>query len=122
MCTLPTLPFILLWMEPLASSTLVLSVLTESVEEVREGGGGRGFPSSLPNSLNSLSRPGCICLAIMGKLFSRSPNDFISFFLGEAFSIGVDVSAFGDSEAWLLLIRASVIVMGSNAPISGLVT
>jgi len=57
----------------------------------------------------------------MGKLFSRSPNDFISFFLGEAFSIGVDVSAFGGSEAWLLLIRASVIVMGSNAPISGLV-
>lgn len=32
----------------------------------REGGGGNGLPSSFPNSLNNRSRPGCICLAIIG--------------------------------------------------------
>lgn len=48
----------------------------------REGGGGSGLPSSFPNSLNSLSNPGCICLAITGKLFKRSLNVWISFFFG----------------------------------------
>jgi hypothetical protein len=47
-------------------------------DDDREGGGGNGFPNSLPNSRNNLSRPGCICLAIMGKLASNSPNDFIT--------------------------------------------
>lgn len=44
----------------------------------REGGGGKGFPSSFPNSRNNLSNPGCICLAIMGKFASNSPNVLIS--------------------------------------------
>lgn len=48
----------------------------------REGGGGNGFPNSFPNSRNNLSSPGCICLAIIGKLASNSPNDLISCFGG----------------------------------------
>lgn len=34
--------------------------LTDERREVREGVAGNGFSSSLPNSLNNLSRPGCI--------------------------------------------------------------
>jgi hypothetical protein len=41
--------------------------LTDERRELRDGVEGNGFSSSLPNSLNSLSRPGCICRAIIGK-------------------------------------------------------
>ena len=34
--------------------------LTDERRELREGVGGSGLSSSLPNSLNSLSKPGCI--------------------------------------------------------------
>jgi hypothetical protein len=47
-----------------------------------DGGGGRGLSKTILNSLNSFSRPGCICLAIIGKLFNRSLKDLMSFFLG----------------------------------------
>ena len=66
--------------------------LTDERRELREGVGGSGFSSSLPNSLNSLSRPGCIWRAIMGKLFKRSWKLLISFFRGAAASVD---SAFG---------------------------
>jgi hypothetical protein len=54
----------------------------EDRRDLRAGVGGNGFSSSLPNSLNSLSRPGCICRAIMGKWFRRSLNDLTSFLRG----------------------------------------
>ena len=49
----------------------------------RDGIDGSGFSNSLPNSLNSLSSPGCICRAIIGKWFSKSLNDLTSFFRGK---------------------------------------
>jgi len=48
-----------------------------------DGIDGSGFSNSLPNSLNSLSSPGCICRAIIGKWFSKSLNDLTSFFRGK---------------------------------------
>ena len=59
--------------------------LLELIEDRRdrcEGVAGNGFCSSLPNSLNSLSSPGCIWRAIMGKWFRRSLKDLTSFFRG----------------------------------------
>ena len=90
----------------------------------RDGGGGRGFPSSFPNSLNSLSNPGCICLAIIGKWASNSPKVLISFFGGEivplgasaAFALVCRVSALGAIPGTM----AGVIFAGSNEPINGL--
>jgi hypothetical protein len=89
----------------------------------REGGGGSGFPSSFPNSLNNLSSPGCICLAIIGKLASSSPKDLISCFGGETvdspllpfLSDGVD-SIFRGIDPGT---TAEMILNGSNVPING---
>ncbi len=56
--------------------------LTDDLREPSDGVGGNGFSSSFPNSLNSLSSPGCIWRAIIGKWFKRSPKDLTSFFRG----------------------------------------
>jgi hypothetical protein len=56
--------------------------LCDDRRDLIDGVGGSGFSSSFPNSLNSLSNPGCIWRAIMGKWFSKSPNDLTSFFRG----------------------------------------
>jgi hypothetical protein len=45
-----------------------------------EGGGGRGLSNTVLNSLKRRSSPGCICLAIMGKLFNKSLKVLMSFF------------------------------------------
>lgn len=62
----------LLRMEPLV---LVCEDAVEDLREVfddlRESVDGRSCISLL-NSLNNFSNPGCICRAIIGKLFSRS--------------------------------------------------
>lgn len=71
--------------DPAVSTDDTDPLLRELWDERRdrvEGVGGRGFSSSLLNSLNSLSRPGCICRAIMGKWFSKSPKDLTSFLRG----------------------------------------
>ena len=52
-----------------------------------EGGGGKGFSKTVWNSLNSRSSPGCICLAIIGKLLRRSLKVLISFLRGEGFEL-----------------------------------
>jgi hypothetical protein len=86
----------------------------------RDGGGGSGFPNSFPNSRNSLSSPGCICLAIIGKCASSSLNVLISFFGGEdtgspdltaVFAIAFVGSVPGTT--------AEMIFAGSNEPING---
>jgi hypothetical protein len=59
-----------------------LRELMDDLRELCEGVGGSGFSSSLPNSLNNLSRPGCICRAIIGKWLRRSLKDLTSFFRG----------------------------------------
>jgi hypothetical protein len=62
-----------------------------------DGGGGRGLSNTVLNSLNSRSSPGCICLAIIGKLFNKSLKVLMSFFFGRA------LLAVG--ESWMELIR-----------------
>jgi len=56
--------------------------LMDERRDLCDGVAGKGFSNSLPNSLNSLSRPGCIWRAIMGKWFNRSLNDLTSYFRG----------------------------------------
>src|SRR6202049_1396043 len=62
-----------------------------------DGGGGRGLSNTVLNSLNSRSSPGCICLAIIGKLFNKSLKVLMSFFFGRA------LLAVG--ESWTELVR-----------------
>lgn len=59
-----------------------LRELIDDRRELWDGVAGSGFSSSFPNSLNSLSKPGCICRAIIGKWLSRSLKDLTSFFRG----------------------------------------
>jgi hypothetical protein len=59
-----------------------LRELIDDRRDLCDGVAGKGFSSSLPNSLNSLSNPGCIWRAIMGKWFNRSLKDLTSFFRG----------------------------------------
>lgn len=54
--------------------------LRELFEDLREEVEGRSCMALL-KSLNTFSKPGCICRAIIGKLLSRSLNDRTSFFL-----------------------------------------
>lgn len=77
-------------MEPLLPDNDDPEDLREILDEGLAGVGGNGFSNSLPNSLKTLSNPGCICLAIIGKLLSRSLNDLMSFFRGmpEELSLG----------------------------------
>jgi hypothetical protein len=60
--------------DPAVSTDDTDPLLRELWDERRdpvEGVGGRGFSSSLLNSLNSLSRPGCICRAIIQQVAER---------------------------------------------------
>lgn len=96
--------------------------LTDERRELREGVGGSGFSSSLPNSLNSLSRPGCIWRAIMGKWLSKSLNDLTSFFRGMAAVSGLEELEAAACVAATSLFTsnvAGIIGAGSHVPMSG---
>ena len=87
-----------------------------------EGVAGNGFSSSFPNSLNSLSRPGCIWRAIMGKWFRRSPKDLTSFFRGMDALAPPDGPAAFDGPTPASFLTSSVAGMmefASNVPMSG---
>jgi hypothetical protein len=96
--------------------------LTDERRELRDGVGGSGFSNSLPNSLNSLSRPGCIWRAIMGKWLRRSLNDLTSFLRG----IGAWSAPEGPGAAvcvaaisFLTSRVAGMMGVGSHVPMSG---
>jgi hypothetical protein len=96
--------------------------LTEDRRELRDGVGGNGFSSSLPNSLNSLSKPGCIWRAIMGKWFRRSLNDLTSFLRGiDEFKppTELDAAASVATTSFLSCMTAGIIGDASHVPISG---
>jgi hypothetical protein len=96
--------------------------LTEDRRELRDGVGGNGFSSSLPNSLNSLSKPGCIWRAIMGKWFRRSLNDLTSFLRGiDEFKppTELDAAASVATTSFLSCMTAGMIGDASHVPISG---
>lgn len=92
---------------------------------VAEGGGGNGRSKTIANSRNSFSRPACICLAIMGKWFSRSWKLLISFFFGimadSLDSPSGDVPFCCIAIALLVpsTITAGVILISSHDPTSG---
>jgi hypothetical protein len=99
-----------------------LRELTEDRRDLCEGVAGSGFSSSLPNSLNSLSSPGCIWRAIMGKWFRRSPKDLTSFFRGTDAPAPPDGPAAFDGPASASFLTSSVAgIMGfaSNVPMRG---
>ena len=58
----------------------VVEDLREVTGDLRKGAEGRSCISLL-KSVNTFSKPGCICRAIIGKLLSSSLNDRTSFFL-----------------------------------------
>jgi len=89
-----------------------LRELIDDRRELCDGVGGSGFSSSFPNSLNSLSNPGCIWRAIIGKLFKRSPKDLTSFFRGIAELAPPDelVAAFCAALAFSLTWRVAGII------------
>jgi hypothetical protein len=96
--------------------------LTEERRELRDGVGGNGFSSSLPNSLNSLSRPGCIWRAIMGKWFRRSLNDLTSFLRGIdglMLPTELDAAACAATTPFLSCMVAGMMGVASQVPISG---
>lgn len=97
--------------------------LMDDRRELRAGVGGRGFSSSLPNSLNSRSSPGCIWRAIMGKWFRRSLNDLTSFLRGiDKLGLAEELDAAGctASTAFLTCNVAGIIGVASHVPMSGL--
>jgi hypothetical protein len=99
-----------------------LRELTEDRRDLCEGVAGSGFSSSLPNSLNSLSSPGCIWRAIIGKWFRRSLKDLTSFFRGMDAPAPPDGPAAFDGPASASFLTSSVAgIMGfaSNVPMSG---
>ena len=71
----------LLRMEPLVLECEdAVEDLREVFEDLRESVEGRSSISLL-KFLNTISKPGCICRAIIGKLLSSSLNDRTSLFL-----------------------------------------
>jgi len=91
-----------------------------------EGGrAGNGLSNSLVSSRNSRSNPGCICLAIIGKLLRSSEKDLTSFFFGNA----VEEEASFVPDAFALRVRsaaaassvAGMIGIDSRVPTSGFV-
>ena len=100
-------------------------VLLERLEATDEGRDGKGLSNSCVISRKSRSSPPCICRAIIGKLFSNSENDLISFFLGSA------VDEDGLSSAGAVALRllsaiayssdAGMIVIASSEPTNGFV-
>jgi hypothetical protein len=96
--------------------------LTEERRELCDGVCGNGFSSSLANSLNSLSRPGCIWRAIMGKWFRRSLNDLTSFLRGIdglTTPTELDAAACVATTCFLSCMVAGMIGVASHVPISG---
>ena len=97
--------------------------LWDDRRDLVDGVGGSGFSSSLPNSLNSLSRPGCIWRAIIGKWFSKSPKDLTSFFRGiDELPAAEELPAAGGAGALTSLFTPSVagtMVVASYVPIKG---
>ena len=100
--------------------------LRELIDDRREVGdegvGGNGFSSSFPNSLKSLSNPGCIWRAIIGKWFRRSLKDLTSFFRGMDEVAPPEELAAADSGApapFLISSVAGMIGVASQVPISG---
>lgn len=99
--------------------------LRELIEDRRdpcEGVGGSGFSSSFPNSLNSLSKPGCICRAIIGKWFRRSLKDLTSFFRGiDELEAPEEPAATACTALTSFLTSnvAGIIGIASHVPISG---
>ena len=73
-------PFeLLLWIDPLLFDEIeVVEDRLEWIELFREGIDGRSC-IFLWKSLNTFSKPGCICRAIMGKLLRSSLKDLMSF-------------------------------------------
>ena len=99
-----------------------LDELIEDRRELRVGVGGSGFSSSLPNSRNNLSKPGCICRAIMGKWFRRSLKDLTSFLRGIAeLGPAVDPPAvpFMAATSFLTSSVAGIMGAGSHVPTKG---
>lgn len=96
----------------------------ELVDDEGEGSVGRGFSSSLSKSLKRRAKPGCICLAIMGKLLRRSLKDLISFFRGSAAD---ELSVSGEALTGVAFVTvelpgivATTVLIVSNEPTSGL--
>jgi hypothetical protein len=96
--------------------------LTDDRRELRDGVCGSGFSSSLPNSLNSLSRPGCIWRAIIGKWLRRSLKDLTSFLRGMDElrpPAELDAAACVAATSFLTAIVAGMIGVASHVPMSG---
>lgn len=108
--------------DPLLRRELIDRELSDDRRELRDGVGGSGFSSSFPNSLNSLSRPGCICRAIIGKWFRRSLKDLTSFLRGIAelaTTEELDAAACAAGTSFLVSIVAGMIGAGSQVPMRG---
>ncbi len=73
-------PFeVLLWIDPLLLEEVeAVEDRLEWIELFRDGIDGRSC-MFLWKSLNTFSKPGCICRAIMGKLLRSSLKDLMSF-------------------------------------------
>ena len=73
-------PFeVLLWIDPLLLEEVeAVEDRLERIELFRDGIDGRSC-IFLWKSLNTFSKPGCICRAIMGKLLRSSLKDLMSF-------------------------------------------
>jgi len=102
---------------------LIERALSDDRRELRVGVGGNGFSSSLPNSLNSLSKPGCIWRAIMGKWFRRSLNDLTSFLRGidrTGLVEELDAAAVVAATSFFVSSVAGMMGFASQVPMSGL--
>lgn len=96
--------------------------LIEDGRDLCDGIAGSGFCDSLLNSLNILSRPGCIWRAIIGKWFKRSPNDLTSFFRGmDELALADELATTGGSALALYLgpSVAGMMGFGSYVPMRG---
>ncbi len=70
---------VLLWIDPLLLEEVeAVEDRLEWIELFRDGTDGRSC-MFLWKSLNTFSKPGCICRAIMGKLLRSSLKDLMSF-------------------------------------------
>lgn len=102
---------------------LELFELIDDGRDLCDGIAGSGFCNSLLNSLNILSRPGCIWRAIIGKWFKRSPNDLTSFFRGmdELAPLADELATTGGSALALYLgpSEAGMMGLGSYVPMRG---
>ena len=88
---------------------------------LEDGGGGNGRSKAWVYSLNNLSKPGLICLAMIGKLVSRSPKNLMSFFRG--LSLDSELEAPFTSAGFLLAVptgsTAGLMMTSLHVPISG---